>query len=683
MTRRPGRRRPRRKISPPPGAARPPAAGARGTPPPAGARPPAAAAASAAERKDPLLGKVVGRCRLEALIGQGRTARVYRAKHEALGTTVAIKILLPRTAANPELVEKFQEEARAIAKIDNENVLKIYDVGTEGKFHFLVMELLDGEEVLDILNREERLDVLDALRVTRQAANGLAAAHGQGIVHRDVKPQNLVILEDGTVKVVDFGLAGVAQIGGDRVGTPHFMAPETCESGETTTKSDVYSLGISLFHMLTGKPPYAGQDVPSILKSHVRGEPLRPEAKRPGLPREVAELVRKLTLKSPVARPSASQVVEAIDGFGGEAMQEKATLRRRRRRVRAHVAAGSSSSSSSALLFAVFVVVGAIVAIIAFSSGGDEGGTKKSSTSSTRGTDPARGAVPTTPDPSLPTVQPNVPPRDPGTTPPLPPEEPQVDPEEAGNRALFEVEQWARRNWKTTDDDEGVIAQYQKVANNHPKTGAAKEATKRVREIRTHKRHAHPDKEFSEATEVEAVKETWTEVRPQVEALIAKHSYVTAKSLLPKARDGAGTIGKELVFYDGFLTHLIQFKNTMSTWVPKLPERRRQIKTAKGEGLVEKVSPQHLTVVIDGKEEKVIWLDVEPAALASLARAAFQEAPRGSSLYVMAFAFAHHLWEAFWEADFDVGMDEAVDSSDFLYREYQRRVDERKASDGR
>jgi serine/threonine-protein kinase len=516
--------------------------------------------------------------------------------------------------------------------------------------------------------------------VTRQAANGLAAAHAQDIVHRDVKPQNLVLLEDGTVKVVDFGLAGVAQISGGRVGTPHFMSPETCETGEATTKSDVYSLGITLYHLLTGQPPYAGEDVPSILRSHTRGAPLRPEMKRPGLPREVADLVRALTLQSPSGRPTAAQVVESIDGFGGEAMQEKATLRRRRRRSRAHVAPGrSSSSSSGALLFAVFVVVGLIVAIIALGSTGDDGAKKESSPTPTDTAGPSRPSVPaqpTPPGPSTPTPASPGPDRQPDA--PAPPSP--AEAEAAGNTALFEAEQWARRHWKTTDDDEGVIAEYRKVRNQHPGTAAAKEAETRIREIRSHKRHAHPDKEFSEADEVLEAQTNWEETRPQIEALIAKHAYVSAKGLLPAgARDGAGTIGKELAFWDAFLTHLIQFKNTMSTWVPKLPEERRTIVTARGEGLVEQVSPQHLSVRIDGRLENVLWTDVEPAALASLARSAFQAAPRGSSLYTMAFAFAHRLWEAFWAADFDVGMDEAVDPNDFMLKEYKRRVEDRKA----
>ncbi len=152
---------------------------------------------------DPLIGQTVGRCKILERIGAGRTAIVYRAHYEALDDNVAVKILTKEARALDELVERFETEARVIAKLDNENIVKIYDVGSDGDNHFIVMELLDGEEAIEIISRDEKVDPMDALRVVRQSANGLAAAHAKGIVHRDIKPQNLLLLEDGTVKVLD------------------------------------------------------------------------------------------------------------------------------------------------------------------------------------------------------------------------------------------------------------------------------------------------------------------------------------------------------------------------------------------------------------------------------------------------------------------------------------------------
>jgi serine/threonine-protein kinase len=310
-----------------------------------------------------LIGRVLARCKLEARIGIGRTAVVYRAHHEALDATVAVKILLPEAAAKEEIVQSFETEARAIARIDNENVLKIYDVGAEGDLHYIVMELLEGDSILDLIERDERLDVMDALRITRQTAAGLVAAHANGIVHRDVKPQNLVLLEDGTVKLVDFGLAGEAEGDVRRVGTPHFMAPETCESGDAGARSDIYSLGITLYHMLVGQPPYKGQDVPQILKSHIQGEPLHPGQKRPGLPKPVSELVRAMTRRQPEDRPTAAEVVDTLDGIGGQSLREKGTLRRRRSRLRTRIATRKERSSAAGVWL---VVILAALAGLAF-----------------------------------------------------------------------------------------------------------------------------------------------------------------------------------------------------------------------------------------------------------------------------------------------------------------------------
>lgn len=662
--RRPGRRRSRRRVATPPGAPtrKAPARAAAEGPP-------------TAQRRDPLIGQVVGRCRIEARIGQGRTATVYRAHHEALDATVAVKVLLPQSAARPELVEKFETEARAIARIDNENVVKIYDVASEGDLHYIVMELLEGEEVLDIVTREGHLDTMDALRITRQAANGLAAAHARNIVHRDVKPQNLVLLEDGTVKVVDFGLAGIDQAGSGRVGTPHFMAPETCDSKETSTASDVYSLGITLYHVLVGQPPYAGQDVPAILRSHTRCEPLHPERRRPGLPQKVAEFVRYLTQKDPSARPTAQQVLEALDRLGGDALQEKTTLRRRRSRTRARMASARQSNMVPALI-AILLVVGAIIAVIALGSRGKDDAPQDSTEKAS--TQPVLPTIPSREPPAQPPAR--LPPRP--ASPPQPPLE--DDPEVRGYSAFREAEEWARQHWHTPEDNAAVVARYRRVSSRHTGTKAAKEADERIRQIQAGMLHAHPDRKFDDADNVAAATASWKRVLPQVEGLVKKHLYLKAKNLVPtQVSDGTGAIGRELAFWRTCLTHLMQFKTGLSMWVPELTERRREIKTARGTGVVEKISTQFLTVTIDGKKTQVRWTEVEPEELASLARAAFQEAPQQYLLYSLAFAFAHCLWDSFFSAQLDLSLgDMAGPEQDFVLREYEKRFEDRKASHG-
>ena len=281
-------------------------------------------------RADPLVGRVVARCRLESLLGGGATAVVYRALHEGLGRPVAVKILRPQAAASPGVLDSFRREGRAIARIDSENVLKVYDVVDEGNLHVMVMELLEGESVLDFVAARGPLRKIDALRILRQAAQGLTAAHAQGIVHRDVKPQNLIVLPDGTVKLVDFGLALAGEGGQARVGTPHYVAPETVATGSTVPASDVYSLGVTLYHLLVGQPPYAGRTVPEVLRAHRDAEPMPLEAGRPKLGRDVLDLFQALTAHDPALRPTAAAVVETVDRFGGKSLQRKKSLRRGR-----------------------------------------------------------------------------------------------------------------------------------------------------------------------------------------------------------------------------------------------------------------------------------------------------------------------------------------------------------------
>jgi len=267
--------------------------------------------------KDPLLGQPLGKCKILKFLGQGRTSAVYRATYVPLKRTVAVKVLQPEMTKFPAVVRVFQQEGRAVAALDHENVMKIYDVGEDQGRHYLVLELLHGETVMKKIERAEggRLPVETALDYARQAAAGLAAAQMKNLVHRDIKPQNLVVEPDGVLKIVDFGLAAEAEgaFAGGRLGTPHYMSPEVCKGELATPASDVYALGITLFHMLTGQPPFAGRKTTEeIVEGHLKGERLLPEKVRPDIPRPVAELVRQMTRQDAAGRPTAAEVVQII-----------------------------------------------------------------------------------------------------------------------------------------------------------------------------------------------------------------------------------------------------------------------------------------------------------------------------------------------------------------------------------
>ena len=326
--------------------------------------------------KDPLIGQSLGKCKIQKFIGQGRTSAVYRATYVPLKRTVAVKVLQPEMTKFPAVVRVFQQEGRAVAALDHENVMKIYDVGEDQGRHYLVLELLHGETVLKKIEGGAggRLSIDTALDYARQAAAGLAAAQHKKLVHRDIKPQNLVVEPDGTLKIVDFGLAAEAEgaFAGGRLGTPHYMSPEVCRGELATTASDVYALGITLYQMLTGQPPYAGRKTTEeIVEGHLKGERLQPEKLRPDIPRAVAELVRQMTRQDAASRPTAQEVVQVIS--------DKLTPERLGARQHVHARRGGGGGRPRTQSSAVWLLAGGgvllLVVLFLVLSGGDDDGT--------------------------------------------------------------------------------------------------------------------------------------------------------------------------------------------------------------------------------------------------------------------------------------------------------------------
>jgi serine/threonine-protein kinase len=644
---------------------------------PAKSSTPAARSSAPPAPPDPLLGTTLGRCQLLERIGQGKTSTVYKAVNTATHGTVAVKVLLPSARANREIVGKFGLEARAIAKIDNENVLKIFDVGQQGEEHYLVMELLEGEEILDVLSREKRIEPLDALRIVRQAANGLAAAHAQGIIHRDVKPQNLVLLDDGTVKLVDFGLAADLDAESQRVGTPHYMAPETCESGTSETASDVYSLGITLHHLLTGQPPYAGKSVKEILQAHLTGEALHPERKVAGLKREISDLVRHMTKRDPLLRPQAMEVVAELDSIGGQDLRKKDALRGRSVRRRSPGQGRAGAGGSPAVMIGAGVGVALIVVLLVVLSG-----------STTKNPTP----------PPAPTPDPIAGPRGvgPDQNKPLPPVETaeqkarrekleaeflQRAREGDAKKALAAIEDWVRANWHSKTDDANVVSRYRVHAKEWKDTPAGKISDDRARQITAGKLHAHPDKTYDPEAEVEAARLTWETAKPKVEAAIAQHAYEEARKLVPEAvQDAEGSLARELAFWARLTEHLGSFQLALASDWEKIGAAQRTLLLPTGKVKLQRLLINALEIEQDGKTVRLTWAEAPPAELARLAHAAFVEKGTRGAVLIMAFAWAHRLSDEFWGAELEVGM--ASDKAQFEpeFAGYKRTWEERAAS---
>jgi len=254
-------------------------------------------------------GSRLGDFELGKVLGRGGMGTVYEALDKQLERPAAIKVLSGELiAAGTEHVDRFLREARAAAKLDHPNVVNVYQVGRQGDIVWIAMQLVKGESAGDRLRRGP-LAPADALRVTIEAARGLAAAHTMDLVHRDIKPANIMLGENGSVKLADFGLAKASSGGtvslttaGMVIGTPQYMSPEQCRGEAADARSDIYALGATFHCLLTGSPPFVGDSTPSILYKHVFEEPPDPRTINSDVPASYLGVLRKAMAKAPADR---------------------------------------------------------------------------------------------------------------------------------------------------------------------------------------------------------------------------------------------------------------------------------------------------------------------------------------------------------------------------------------------
>jgi serine/threonine-protein kinase len=261
---------------------------------------------------DQLLGRLLdGRYRLDEPIARGGMATVYAATDTRLDRPVAVKVMRPGLADDPEFVERFAREARAAARLSSPEVVAVHDQGTDAETGtaYLVMERVSGGTLRDVLREEGALPPARALDLLEPVLVALGAAHAAGLVHRDVKPENVLISTDGRVKVADFGLAraietsSVTATTGVLIGTVAYLAPEQVEHGRTDTRTDVYAAGVLLFELLTGAPPYASESPMTVAYRHVHDDVPPPSRIVEGIPAGLDELVVRTTRRDPAARP--------------------------------------------------------------------------------------------------------------------------------------------------------------------------------------------------------------------------------------------------------------------------------------------------------------------------------------------------------------------------------------------
>lgn len=281
---------------------------------------------------DPIVGRLVDdRYEVQQRVAHGGMATVYRALDTRLDRVVALKVMHAHLAADPGFASRFSQEARAAAKLSHPNVVAVFDQGQVGGLTYLTMEFLEGQTLRQALSSRGALTVREMLAVAQPIVDGLAAAHRAGIVHRDVKPENVILVGTGQVKVADFGLARAMttdQTGGPSLGTAAYMAPELVAQGASSPASDVYALGILLFELLTGAQPFTGDAPMQIAVRHLNERVPAPSTLVPSLPPEVDALVLACTDPDPARRvPSAVVLADRLAALRGVLASEVIDLR--------------------------------------------------------------------------------------------------------------------------------------------------------------------------------------------------------------------------------------------------------------------------------------------------------------------------------------------------------------------
>ncbi|MBO5559953.1 Stk1 family PASTA domain-containing Ser/Thr kinase [Ruminococcus sp.] len=265
--------------------------------------------------------KLDGRYEITELIGVGGMADVYKAQDVMENRPVAVKILKPEFSGDEEFLRRFRNESKAIAVLSHPNIVKIYDVGFTDEIQFIVMEYIDGITLKEFIEQQGVLKWKDALHFITQILRALQHAHDKGIVHRDIKPQNIMLFTDGSIKVMDFGIARFSRIDGKTlsdkaIGSVHYISPEQAQGEMTDERSDIYSVGVMLYEMLTGRKPFDGDTAVNVALKHMQETAVPPREIMPAIPEALEEIVIHAMEKQPAQRyQSAAEMIRDIDTF--------------------------------------------------------------------------------------------------------------------------------------------------------------------------------------------------------------------------------------------------------------------------------------------------------------------------------------------------------------------------------
>ena len=272
---------------------------------------------------------------LQSRIGRGGMATIYRARDLQMDRDVAVKMLREVYSTNPKFVTRFLREARAASALKHPNIVQVYDYGQTDGNYYIVMELVEGTDLRSYLSSHDVLDVDRAIIIAHDIALGLGAAHRRGIVHRDVKPQNVLIGIDGSIKLTDFGIVSLYKnanaerltTSGMTLGTVQYFAPEQAQGEIVSPAADVYALGIVMYEMLTGHPPFDGNSPVVVAMQHIQDQPEPPGQFNPSIPAALEEIILRCLEKEPGTRfPDGSQLARALEMLGDAKMSETVSM---------------------------------------------------------------------------------------------------------------------------------------------------------------------------------------------------------------------------------------------------------------------------------------------------------------------------------------------------------------------
>ena len=265
-------------------------------------------------------GKLLGnRYELIEKIGSGGMATVYKARDLVLKRYVAVKVLREEYTTDNEFIKRFNTEAESAASLTHPNIVSVYDVGKEGSLYYIVMELIKGKTLKEIIVEDGKMGWKWSVKIAKQIAQALETAHRNNIIHRDIKPHNIIITEDGTAKVTDFGIAKAVSNStitafGTTIGSVHYFSPEHARGGYTDAKSDLYSLGVVLYEMVTGRVPFDADTPVSVALKHMQEKPVEPIVLNPSIPQSLNNLIMKAMQKDPNQRySSATEMIQDLD----------------------------------------------------------------------------------------------------------------------------------------------------------------------------------------------------------------------------------------------------------------------------------------------------------------------------------------------------------------------------------